>query len=394
MKDLKDKGVVVLLVSMILTLGVSLSESLCASIRDGLFKKETVSAKRKYNPPNRGFIKEITQEGYIHKREKRWLNGKPAIVNTLIINPDKSNAIIKPSNASYFINSIKSVREIAHSEAAFAGINASYFKPDCGAPLGTSIVEGKVITGPLYKRVTIGITKDKKLKMDRINIGGSINIGNRTHLKLFNINQPVFSRIGFTIFTDKWGKRTPKTKPFYSHIVVAEGRVKYIKNSSVAIPYGGYVIVGPHSIVPKNIEKNDIVSYSTKLSPNDWNEVETAIGGGPYLIKNGKIFIDQENFSSKFLWDKAPRTAIGYTRSGVIIMVTVDGRRKGFSEGATLPELAHILYDLGAYNAMNLDGGSSTQMVINGKLVNYPTVKGGSRVTNALVIISPVFAAQ
>ena len=52
-----------------------------------------------------------------------------------------------------------------------------------------------------------------------------------------------------------------------------------------------------------------------------------------------------------------------------------------------MPELARIMRELGAYNAMNLDGGSSTQMVYNGKLVNLPTVEGGGKVTNALLVV-------
>lgn len=331
--------------------------------------------------------------GIIHKRVKRWLHGKPAIVNILIIDP-KKGALIKPSNGSYFINSIRKVKDIVNIETAFAGINASYFKPDCGTPLGTSIVDGKVITGPLYRRVSFGITKDKELKMSKIDISGNIKIGSNINLNLFNINQPVFSRHGFTVFTDKWGKYTPKTSIYYSHIVVNYGKVQYVKNSRVPIPEGGYVIVGPHSCLPGSVQKYDDVSYTVKLTPDEWNNVQYAIGGGPYLVKNGHIFIDRQNFSQCFLWGKNPRTAIGYTKEGSLVMVTIDGRHKGFSEGATMPELAKIMWEQGAYNAMNLDGGTSTQMVVNGKLVNYPIIKGGSRVTNALVIITPVFAAQ
>ena len=54
-----------------------------------------------------------------------------------------------------------------------------------------------------------------------------------------------------------------------------------------------------------------------------------------------------------------------------------------------MSELAHVMQELGSYNAMNLDGGTSTQMVIKGKIVDYPIVKGGGRVTNALLIIQP-----
>jgi len=353
--------------------------------------KKPVTSNITVKQPKTSYVKKTKQvkSGVTYKKSKRWLNGKPAYVNVLTVNPQNSGAVIKPAYGSHYITSVKRVKDIAAIEYAIAGINASYFKPDSGAPLGTSIVMGKIVTGPLYKRVTFGITKDKEFKMGKIDIDGEISIGNADKLDLFNINQPVFSKKSFSIFTDQWGKKTPVTSPYYSHLVVKDDTLKYIKNSSVPIPEGGYVIVGPHSQLPKNFVVGDNVNYTVKIKPDGWEDVEYAVGGGPYLIKEGKIFIDRQKFSKHFLWSKAPRTAVGYTKSGTLVLVTIDGRRKGFSEGANLIELARIMKELGCYNAMNLDGGTSTQMVYKGKLVNDPTIKGGSKVTNALMIILP-----
>lgn len=80
-----------------------------------------------------------------------------------------------------------------------------------------------------------------------------------------------------------------------------------------------------------------------------------------------------------------PRTAIGYTEDGNLIMVAVDGR-EGASIGMTLRELAGFLQSIGCVNAMNLDGGGSTVMYVNGKVVNMPKVKGGIALSNALTI--------
>jgi len=344
------------------------------------------NSKLCYNNPE--FSNNIVRgKGLTHKRMRRWLNGKPAMVNVIVVNPDAERLIIKPSYGSYKLNSVKRVKELVTIENAMAGINASYFKPDTGVPLGASIVNGEILTGPLYQRVVFGITEDNKFKMEKLDISGEIKIKDNISLPLFNINQPVFSQTGFTVYTDRWGSRTPKTSQYYCHIVVLDGKIQYIKQSSVLIPQGGYVVVGPRSKIPKGIiQKNDSISYTVKLSPEDWNNVKYAVGGGPYLIKDGKIFIDKQRFSNSFLWMKAPRTAVGYTKSGSLIMVTVDGRREG-SDGATLPELAKLMQELGAQNAMNLDGGSSTQMVYKGRIVNTPTTSGGNRVTNALVIV-------
>jgi len=395
MKKLSEKCIIVIILAIAFNLaGAGLKNtnlSLIKFINLNKFqttKPESEPLRQRTKVISRGFDRGNQINGIVHKRVKRYFNKKPAIVNILIVDPKVSGATIKPSFGSYFLNSVNKVRDIVHFEDAVAGINASYFKPDIGIPLGTSIIDGNIITGPLYKRVSLGITKDKDFKMGRIDINGEIKIGDKLNLSLFNINQPVFSKYRFTVFTDKWGMRTPKTSQYYSHVVVVENRVAYIKNSSVEIPKGGYVIVGPHKYLAKKISFGDKVSYSAHLIPDKWNDVEYAIGGGPYLVKNGRIFIDKQAFSTNFLWSKDPRTAVGYTKSGKLILVTIDGRNKGVSEGATLYELAIVMWELGAYNAMNLDGGSSTQMVVNGKIVNNP-VKGGCKVTNALLVIIP-----
>lgn len=365
------------------------------------FTKETVALEKSYaKKTNELSICYNTLEinktkglskGIIHKRIKKWLNGKPAIVNIIKINPQLSNTVIKPTYGEYLLNTVRSVKEFASQENAVAAINASFFKPDVGVPLGVSIIDGELLTGPIYKRVVFGVTENNEFLMDKLEITGEIKIGDDLELSLLNFNQPVQTKYGYTIFTDRWGEKTPVTSPDFCHIVVKNDRIEVVKQSSVKIPENGYVIVGPRWPLRGHIDKYYRVSYSMKIIPEEWARVKYAIGGGPYLVKNGKKFIDRQRFTDKFLWKKEPRTAIGYSRAGTLILVTVDGRRKGISEGATMPELAQIMWELGAYNAMNLDGGSSTQMIYKGELVNMPTVEGGGKVTNALLIIPASF---
>lgn len=338
--------------------------------------------------PGKSYFKDFdtVADGVVHKKVKRWLHGKPAVINAIIVSPNNNN-IIKPSYGSYFVNSLNNVKEIALFEEAIAGINASYFKPDSGAPLGASIIDNKVITGPLYKRVVLGITNDREYRMQKIDITGTINIGNSKNLSVFNINQPVFSNHRFTVFTDRWGRYTPKTSHYYVHAAIKDGKILNIKTSRILIPKGGFVIVGPSKLFPKHVSSQDKISYCVKLTPESWKDVQYAVGGGPYLVKDGKKFIDKQKFTTSFLWTKLPRTAIGYTKAGTLVIVTVDGYKKGISEGATMSELSQILWDFGCYNAMNLDGGTSTQMVIKGKLMNHSDKKDGYNVTNALVIV-------
>jgi hypothetical protein len=111
---------------------------------------------------------------------------------------------------------------------------------------------------------------------------------------------------------------------------------------------------------------------------SDWPAAWQAIGGHPNLLTDGVVDIWPWSDSS-FYTSKHPRTAIGLTANGTILFVTVDGRTSA-GVGMTLPELAELLLDLGATQAINLDGGGSTtmwvrDMSING-IVNYPSDNG------------------
>ena len=94
--------------------------------------------------------------------------------------------------------------------------------------------------------------------------------------------------------------------------------------------------------------------------------VQQIIGGGPRLVRDGEVHItgEAERFQRDVLEGRAPRTALGFTADHKLLLVTVNGRQPGVSVGMTLTELAELMLELGAVNAMNLDGGGSTTMVI------------------------------
>lgn len=151
-----------------------------------------------------------------------------------------------------------------------------------------------------------------------------------------------------------------------------------------------------HPYISQSVMRPLIDSFP-KLNPNDprlpklskW-KIEQAFGGGPVLIQNGNALIsnnEERKFAGKAILDKHPRTAIGYTPEGKMIILVVQGRMKGLAEGATLPHLAQIMVDLGCVEAMNLDGGGSSCMLINGKETIKPSDKEGQRPVPAVLTI-------
>lgn len=112
-----------------------------------------------------------------------------------------------------------------------------------------------------------------------------------------------------------------------------------------------------------------------------WPGVFDAVGGDPILLLDGAPAQVCASCA------RQPRTAIGVTATGKILLVVIDGRRPRWSRGATLGELRTILRDLGAVDALNLDGGGSSEMVVEGRVVNRPSDGRERRITNAVLIL-------
>lgn len=118
-------------------------------------------------------------------------------------------------------------------------------------------------------------------------------------------------------------------------------------------------------------------------------KMKTAVGGGPVLLQHGEVAVtnnEEIKFAGKAINDKHPRTAMGYTADGKLIILMVEGRNK-IAAGATLGQLATIFKQLGCVEAINLDGGGSSCMLLNGKPTIQVSDKEGQRPVPAVFII-------
>lgn len=118
-------------------------------------------------------------------------------------------------------------------------------------------------------------------------------------------------------------------------------------------------------------------------------KMRTAVGGGPVLLQNGQVKItnnEELKLGGKAINDKHPRIAMGYTSDGKLIILAIQGRSES-SGGASLTQEAQILKDLGCIEALNLDGGGSSCLLVNGKETIRPSDKEGQRPVPAVFII-------
>lgn len=142
--------------------------------------------------------------------------------------------------------------------------------------------------------------------------------------------------------------------------VISNGQV--VSDFTDAGMGGGFIgFTNEHKLVLGKMSKEQAVATGYR----------DAIEFGPYLIVNGKRSFIKGNGG----WGIAPRSAIGQRQDGIVLMLVINGRIPS-SLGADMIDLTDIMERYGAYNAANLDGGSSSELVINGEIINTPVAGG------------------
>lgn len=322
----------------------------------------------------------ILDEGIIYTQQIKTINSRKIKVNIAEINRNINSEIeIEPRTASNKLHTKQPIKNIAPD--AIIAVNGTYFKQDTGTPLGTLVINNEIITGPIYERAAFGIG-EKEFKTSRAAFEGEIK-NKSSKLKIDNINQPrmLFSQV--LIYTPKWGDKSPVTKSKCRQIAIKDNKIIASSDYPLIIPQDGLVISAPKEKL-KDFKLGDKVDVKYEITPK-WDNINHIISGGPYLIKEGKIFVDAESQKLTSISGRNPRTAIGYTKDNVMIIVTVEGRKEG-SSGVTLNELADLMADLGCYEAINLDGGSSTVMFIGGETHTGSSVKSSAAINNAVTV--------
>ena len=137
----------------------------------------------------------------------------------------------------------------------------------------------------------------------------------------------------------------------------------------------------------KSVKFWDKVKYRWGLTP-PWDVSDFAVGGGPRLLTDGDLTVnwEEERFQKSFATTRAPRTAVGVTEDGSFLLLVADGRDKPRNIGLSLFETARVLRRLGCKDGLNLDGGGSTAMWIEGKIVNRPSDGRERAISSALVL--------
>jgi large repetitive protein len=149
---------------------------------------------------------------------------------------------------------------------------------------------------------------------------------------------------------------------------------------------GGVVISTPSTGTQATVISSLIPGQQLELGWSlGWSGVFDTIGGNPTLLENG--IISSAVYGDTPFHGRNPRTGVGTTADGRVLLIVVDGRQPGYSVGMTLEEFALLFYEMGATWALNLDGGGSSTFVVNGVIKNRPSDGSERPVSSALVLL-------
>lgn len=323
----------------------------------------------------------------------RWL------INALIVDPMAIR--LELGLALDEIAGVENTSSMAARHGALAAINGGYFRTAGiyrGEQAGALFRRGQLLSEPARGRAALALTESggqTRAAIALVTAQAELRVGKVTRV-INGFNRPR-EKDELIVFTPEF-HRTTLTAADGLEVVIERGRVTAVRDGagSQVIPVNGWVISAHGAAREWAIQQLRVgarVSLKTefKADPPLPFKAGVILGAGPRLLAAGQLLGESEpGFNVQtFYRARHPRTALGWRADGRFVLVTVDGRQPRKSVGMTIPELAMLMRDLGCIEAINLDGGGSTTMVIKNKVVNSPSDAAGERAVSDALLLFP-----
>ena len=348
-------------------------------------------------PAHAQFSRQLLMPGVTYERQVQFTSHGPVAIHVVTAPRPGGAYALKPvlSNGSIVGRArVTTMQNKLSREYTVAGVNGDLFSLVDGRPSGVVMRSGVIDIPPLPERSSIGIAGDGTLRVERVQMFGTWRgTGQRRGMELNGVP----GANGFALFTPSWGPATPVVEGAVEAVLhplpatvpgqdLAGPVIQLTQGGNTPIPPGGAVLLARGSGAQRLAEEAAVgVNVVIRLLLNpDWAAlgVGDAIGGGPALVREGKPIFRHFEFFSTAQLARNPRTAVGQLPDGRIILVVVDGRRRGYSVGMTNFELAQTMVRLGAVTAAGLDAGGSSTLAFDGTLLNRPSDPGGERLVS------------
>ena len=300
----------------------------------------------------------------------------------------------------------QALRKSSEGHRAVAAINGDvwggYDSPTQFAPNGIHIQAGELVTAARLARPTFGIDASGGPLIGNVLVSATTTLPDGTIRVIDRVNQGRTDRQS-VLYTPRFGATTPLDVGGTD--VVLAGVALPLPPTGVhqavvreVRPATGGILIAPDTVVLNGpagssldaLKPGDPLLLTLSITPG-WEGVREAVGGREFILRDGQTSISpRPAMADQF----HPRTALGITAAGDLVMATVDGRQSGYSTGVNLEELAELMLSRGVVQALNMDGGGSTTMAVRlpgdpeVSVVNRPSDGHERRLANSLIVFS------
>ena len=259
--------------------------------------------------------------------------------------------------------------QLSQPAGALVAVNGGFFNRINQLPLGAVRHQGVWLSGPILNRGVIAWGSSGDLQFGRLRLNQTLQVNNGRRWSLMALNSGYVQK-GLSLYTPAWGPRYRALSGEEEALLIRGGRVEATvdKNSlqrGIAIPKDAELVVA-RGRTPLPARPGDRIQV-TERSLSPLAQQPNVLGGGPLLMQNGNVVLNgrQEGFSPGFMSLAAPRTVVAQGPSGQWLMTL----RGAAGSDPTLVETALAAQQLGLRDALNMDGGSSTTLVVAGRTV-------------------------
>jgi hypothetical protein len=359
----------------------------------------------------------------------------PWVVHVLKVDPDRYDGTVAPELATEIVPELERLTSVSARTNSLAAINGGYFVigPNDGTPgdlAGVSVLEGDPVSEAVDGRTSLVLPKGDGAGADVVALSDDFTAtsSDGASREVDGLNR----KPGLVRGCGGDGGDTPTERPKHDFTCTDEsevihftpafgasaepgdgaeavldsvGRVTGLREGRGGqIPPGGSVLSGTGEgadWLRDHARPGNTVAIETDVAVDgaDLKGQTGVVNGGPRLLTGGSpditafaegfVYPENPEFYYRFGERRNPRTLAGVTPGGNLLLVAVDGRRPGYSVGASFRESAAIMDSLGAEEAVNLDGGGSTSVTIGKRLVNRPSDASGERPIGDAVVLLP-----
>ncbi len=303
-------------------------------------------------------------------RELRWdrLVRNGMRVNAVQLDPRSSSLQLRPLTSDRGMEGLGALTQLASRQGALVAVNGGYFNRVRKLPLGALRVDGRWLSGPILNRGVVAWERGSLPRFGRLRLEEWVAGPDGQRLPLVVLNSGFVQR-GVSRYTSDWG---PVYRPLSGNetaLRLRNGRVVE-RFDTPALEIGVPLNPGDDLLVARGGNvlpwgEGDALTLTTR--PSDaLGLAPFVVGGGPLLLQEGRVVMNgtAEGFSPSFMSQGAPRTVVA-SDGNRFWLITLEGTGDA---GPTLGETAALLEQMGLRDALNLDGGSSTGLVMGGTM--------------------------